>query len=60
MQAYAAERMTAIAPIALSVAAEQRLQLVCAPEERREARRMLENECGRAIAFFCGDPIGCL
>ncbi len=56
MQAYRAERMTAITPIALSEAAEQRLQLVFAPEERREARRMLEYECGAGIERWGDDP----
>ena len=48
--------MTAIAPIALSEAAEQRLQLVFAPEERREARRMLVYECGAGIEQWGSDP----
>lgn len=48
--------MTATAPIALSEAAEQRLQLVFAPEERREARRMLVYECGSGIERWGDDP----
>jgi len=56
MQAYWTERMTANAPIALSEAAEQRLQLAFSPEERREARRMLVYECGAGIEDWGSDP----
>jgi len=43
-------------PIALSDAAEQRLQVAFAPEERREARRMLVYECGAGIEHWGSDP----
>jgi len=56
MQAYEPGRMTAIFPIALSDAAEQRLQLVFAPEKRREARRMLVDDCGAGIEPWGTDP----
>jgi len=48
--------MTAIVPIELSEAAEQRLQLVFAPEERRETRFMLVYECGAGIERWEDDP----
>lgn len=45
-----------MAPIELSEAAECRLQLVFAPEERAEARRMLVYECGGGIERWGDDP----
>jgi hypothetical protein len=41
--------MTARTPIALTADAERRVQAVYAPEERAEARRMLELDCGSAV-----------
>lgn len=43
-------------PIALSDAAEQRLRAQFAPEDRAEARRMLEHECGGIMEMFGSMP----
>lgn len=56
MQVYRPVCMTAIPPIPLSDGAEQRLLLVFAPEERREARRMLVYECGAGIEAWGSEP----